>query len=361
MSKSCAGIGIFAGTDGGMVCQHCSDLRKGRGNSNPGTVMNKWYSKLRLCFDRRDREVITAADRDDAMAFIKIPDSNFTPAGLELKAEARALVEYFNYISTIPTCRTKFNYAGDSSVPGLDSFLDNVAEAYKKDPKFSDSVIVALMKAAVAKTLHGSNTKAEEKVINFYRFLQTYNPKTFEVVSANLNGPSARWLRKVNSHDRTGSILECGESNSAVVQRVGDAITRHHVDGEDDSFSIAIDATKCVQNLEVSSGYGAVLGGEHPKHFIPFGGMSKDEVKAILDGKSVHGDIPKASEVKVAIIIFQNSPPGVPKFETIAARPQSNNGSNDFITSVEGAVSTALVSSGIPSSSFVNFAVEYFT
>jgi len=89
------------------------------------------------------------------------------------------------------------------------------------------------------------------------------------------------------------------------------------------------------------------------KHSIPISGLSKEAVKEILDGKSI-GEIPRASEVKVALIMFQNAPQGVAKFEAIAAYPQSNNESNDFITSIENAVSSALVLVGVHSSSFVN-------
>ena len=52
----------------------------------------------------------------------------------------------------------------------------------------------------------------------------------------------------------------------------------------------------------------------------------------ILDGKD--DDICKialASEIKVVLLTFQSSPPGVPISELVAARPQSNNESNDFI------------------------------
>ena len=364
VSKSCTKIGVYFGTDGGRVCQHCRELRRAGGNSNPGSILNKWHQKLRLHVDRRKRETITAADRDDAANFIKTPESNFTPAGKALKKEAKAMVDFCNYVSTLPSLRSTIKYVEeDSSVPGLDTFLGQVADAFKKNPKFSDSLIVALMKAAATKVLHGSNAATEEKVLNFHRYLQTYNPAAARVLSANLSGPSARWLRQVNSREKSASILECGECDCTIKKRIEDAILRRCM-GRDKtsapvvSFSIAIDATKVVQNVEVSSGYRAILGGEYPKHFIPIGGISKEAVEEILDGKSIHGDIPKASEVKVAIIIFQNARLGVAKFEAIAARPQSNNESNDFITSIEDAVSSALLSSGAHPSSFINFAVD---
>ena len=56
----------------------------------------------------------------------------------------------------------------------------------------------------------------------------------------------------------------------------------------------------------------------------------------ILDGKDgVMCKISQASEIKVALLTFQSSPPGVPISELVAARPQSNNESNDFIKEIE--------------------------
>mmetsp|Transcript_16974 Transcript_16974/g.27420 ORF Transcript_16974/g.27420 Transcript_16974/m.27420 type:complete len:102 (-) Transcript_16974:238-543(-) len=101
------------------------------------------------------------------------------------------MVGYCNYVSTLPACQTTFNYVVEDSVPGLDSFLRNVADAFKKEPMFQDSLLVSLMKAAVTTLLHGSNAATEEKVINFYRFLQTYSPNTARIVSRNTFIPSA--------------------------------------------------------------------------------------------------------------------------------------------------------------------------
>ena len=94
----------------------------------------------------------------------------------------------------------------------------------------------------------------------------------------------------------------------------------------------SIDATKFAKSLVVSSGFQAIIGGEYPKHFIDIKGKSKYQVKKILDGKD--DDMCKidlASEIKVALLTFQSTPSGVPISELLAARPQSNNESNDFI------------------------------
>jgi hypothetical protein len=111
----------------------------------------------------------------------------------------------------------------------------------------------------------------------------------------------------VNARDWNPSILECGDDDSTIQNRIVDALTRHQVRGNINPFTIAVDATETVQSLEASSDYGAIIGGVFPKHFIPISGLLKETVKEILDRKSI-GEIPRASEVKVALIMFQNAP-----------------------------------------------------
>jgi len=121
-------------------------------------------------------------------------------------------------------------------------------------------------------------------------------------------------------------------------------------------FSLAIDATKVPQVLEASQGYKAIVGGEHPNHMIIIKDKTQDQVKLILDGKDpAIGKVTAASEVKVAIMSFQHSPPGISPTEVIAARPQGNNESNDFIKMMEvAAVSVSRTGRG----RFVNFSVD---
>jgi len=57
----------------------------------------------------------------------------------------------------------------------------------------------------------------------------------------------------VNAHDRNPSILECGDDDSTIWNRIVDALTRHQVRGNVNPFTIAVDVTKTVQSLEASS------------------------------------------------------------------------------------------------------------
>ena len=106
----------------------------------------------------------------------------------------------------------------------------------------------------------------------------------------------------------------------------------------------------------MSHAHGCIIGGEHPKHFIPIEDMTKEKVEEILDGKSdIHGNISIASEVKVTVMSFQDTPRGIPVMEVVAGRPQSNNESNDFIKEMEAVASVASVQAG---GRFTNFTVD---
>ena len=94
---------------------------------------------------------------------------------------------------------TKFQKIGDDSVPGMQILFEQAGDLCKANTKFQSSLIVALFKAAVAKENWGKNAKTEERVTNLFRFINTYDPKAAEVISANLGGPGKRWRRILNA------------------------------------------------------------------------------------------------------------------------------------------------------------------
>ena len=49
--------------------------------------------------------------------------------------------------------------------------------------------------------LHIRDAATEEKVVNFYKYINSYNPKATQIVVANLHGPGDRWIRILNSLD----------------------------------------------------------------------------------------------------------------------------------------------------------------
>ena len=218
--------------------------------------------------------------------------------------------------------------------------------------------------------------------------MRTYNTKAAEVLSTLLGGPGARWCKQLNAKEREGCILDSGKDGEKVVERMTAAIKRRsNANGKMPSFSLAIDATKVVSVLEASSQYKCILGGAHPAHMIDIANMTKGEVRQILDGKSKeHGKVELATEIKVCsycvllfllwrplanmlyvissfifkvtVMSFQGTPSGISPMEIVAARPQSNNESNDFIKDMELAASAAARSSGAGAMSFTNYCVD---
>ena len=45
------------------------------------------------------------------------------------------------------------------------------------------------------------NESPDEKVINFYRFIQTFISQAVEVVSVNIKVPGQRWVRRLNNSE----------------------------------------------------------------------------------------------------------------------------------------------------------------
>lgn len=362
VSTACTAQGIVHGTDGGLVCKSCKDLRRASGSLNPGTLLNRWYTTLSRAVERREKETLTHSDLSDANNFIKTSDALLTSDGLKLKDEAKAQHNYGKYMAQLNNQLPNKTYkiAGEGSAPGMKSLFGNAEELCKKNPSFRSSIIVALFKAACAKEQHGSNAATDEKVVNFFRYISTYDKKAAQVMSANLGGPSQRWMATLNAREREDCILDSGDNGERVISRMEAAIARRSKsNGAQVSFSLAIDATKVPTVIEASSGYKAIVGGEFPNHLIDVETKSKEEIQDIIDGKSKeYGTIPKATEIKVTVMTFQGSPPGIPASEVVAARPQSNNESNEFIKSMTLAASSAAVSSGVGSMSFTNFAVD---
>ena len=329
VSNDCTKFGIFNGLDGGMVCAAYKELLTMKGSKDPATSMKRWDVVLNCCKERQLKDILTDSDFSDAKKFAKNTKQQLTPAGMDLKNEAQGQVGYGRYMASF--CKRlppqSFKTMGENSAPGLNKFLGDVAECWKSNPDFRSGLQVALVKTAIAKSKSGNKSKIEEKVLNFYRFMNTYNKKATEVLLANVGGPSERYLKSLNAHERDSCILDSGKDTTDLAKRIDAAIERRSNNGGGTvTFGISIAANKVAKSLEVSSGFQAITGSEYLKHFIGIKGMSKDQVTKILDGKDdIMCKISQASEIKVALLTFQISPPGVPISELVAAWPQFNH------------------------------------
>eukprot|EP00957_Ditylum_brightwellii_P042197 3195832-Ditylum_brightwellii.AAC.1 len=70
------------------------DLRQACGTTNPSVSLATWGKTLAQGVERREKNVLTSSDLDDALKFTQIPDNKLGPAGWALKDEARAQLQY---------------------------------------------------------------------------------------------------------------------------------------------------------------------------------------------------------------------------------------------------------------------------
>lgn len=82
---------------------------------------------------------------------------------------------------------------------------------------------------------------------------------------------------------------------------------------------------------------------------VGIAGKTKEDIESLMKG------LEKASEVKAAVMSFQNCPKGVVPMVVIAARPQSNNETSSFTRLIETACTAAASASG---GRFLGFAVD---
>ena len=138
-------------------------------------------------------------------------------------------------------------------------------------------------------------------------------------MSANIGGPEDRWVRKMNAREQNDCIINSGEEKKKVAQRIEAAIGQRKMKGGKGNFYLAINATKVAQVLEVSHAHRAIIDGEYPHHLITIDSMDKIKVQELLYGKlEKYGKISIASEVKVTVMSFQDTPSGVPTMEVVA-------------------------------------------
>ena len=383
----CTGRATTSHKKYGMICEPCLHLRQIKGGTNVRYVVNKWSESIGNCLDRRKRSELTWRDMEDAKQFAHIDDKWLTKDGLVLKEEAKAQISYFNRMTrlnkSLPNKTFKISSTDEAISP--DNFLltAHTGECrsslrtglfvhytlatsnnnclfhavFEKNPSLRNSIVYALLKALVYKEITGrGNPEIEPRIKNFYRYLHTIAPKACEAVAANLGGgPSKRWMKVLNARDRPDSIFHSSVDN--IVERMEQAVKRRLVRGTAPSaFSLAIDATKVSEVLEISTSYKSILGGAFPHHNISTVDLTVANIQAILSKKSsAPVTVEIASEVKVGIMVFANPPIGTSPFEIIAARPQTNNATSNFTRDLVDA-SKRVASKYL--TSFLNFAVD---
>ncbi len=139
-------------------------------------------------------------------------------------------------------------------------------------------------------------------------------------------------MQVLNAQERKACAYECQPSD--VLKHMLNAVNKRLPTSMNGivTFSVAIDATKVPQLLKISTAFKAIMGGAHSHHLISAIDLDSFTIKHIFDCETIFNQtdnsiikIDKASDVKVAFMVFQRPPPGVSPIVIISARPQSNN------------------------------------
>lgn len=323
------------------------------GSRSATQFVKKWGEKVQAAIEHRIKSELTPTDRKAIADLIRTQNKYFSPEGLELKDEAQAQLDYVvtmqDVHSSLPRKKYKIDIPG--AVPSANNFLVQFSELYESNKNFQDSLVVSLLKSAVYKLKTGCrNPMIEEKVTGFIRVLGTYNKTCASIASANLGGPSKRWMRQLNSHDRDPSILQSDFED--IVACIEEGLKTRGAPSPDRrvAFSIGIDATKVSKGVEVSSGYKAVVGCPYPDHFICVQEKTPSEIEDLSKASKLD------SEAKMGILMIQNLVAGMSPSAAIACRPQTNNETSCFTKLVECAAKAA--AKNTPGARFLNWAVD---
>ena len=276
---------------------------------------------------------ITPLDIKRAADFTKCPDRHLSGEGVGLRNRVNLSVSFCKSVNESDTS-SKVLVTSAGYVPGVDAFLDNFIKHYQSNVKFRESLIVNLMKGYVAKVEGIKNPKYGAKVLNFFLALAASgDKKAFEYISGNLAAVSLRWARVLMSRRRGRPFIN--QTMEEMVHGVGRIVAKfRHAFGDSMkllTLTVGVDATCLVQAFQVSASEGVIVGGASPNHTIPIpDNSSKEEVKTLLkacaEGK--HGVL--TTEVKVAVLSFQEAPPGMCPYVVLAGIPQTTNENNDF-------------------------------
>ena len=179
----------------------------------------------------------------------------------------------------------------------------------------------------------------EGKLIDFYRYLRTINKHSTAFVAANLDlecpSISDCWLSELNKKDRGENIFKCEVTNiHNNIKTMIEAIMTES--NERITFSVAIDSTKVPKSLNINTAHKCIMGRVYPNHLIYTTHLNKDEIIKILNNVKENESHPidLVSEVKVAIICFQNQSKSISPMSIISARPQGINETSNFIKDI---------------------------
>ena len=330
-SKKCNGNGFFRSDKRhkGYRCNECQTFLLSRGGRLvKATVINraKNFKRVEKCLMK------ISIDEDDAefmVNFTRQQMLHLSEIGITLMEEIRTRLDFYRECQkSVPQLTTKKVKDGldyvEKTVQAPNDLISTFTDIYNKNKEMQNSLLVCLLKAFTAKMTGERNPKYADKALNFFTALHTTSKKSFDFVSANFLGLSLRHMMRINAADRQPSFLIL--EKQVIFERLHKHLKLLRCHSPHIVYSLSFDGTKVPKILQMSARHNAIFGACYPDHIIDVKNKEQNEILNILKDKN----IPRAEELKVAVITFQRVPSGVCPFYVLGARCQSVNESNNF-------------------------------
>lgn len=172
--------------------------------------------------------------------------------------------------------------------------------------------------------------------MNFCLALHAKSSKAFDFVSGNLGMIHQRTVQHANAKCRVPPIIN--RTNNELVALVVNHVESIRAKSGDRTmriaFSFGFDATVVVNAWQVIHAENVVVGGASPNHWLAIGPENKDDITAFYElcCKGLKREL--AEEAKIAVVSFQQTPPGITPYLIVKAVPQTVNESNSFVYDV---------------------------
>ena len=321
-------------------CRSCFELHKKTGFKISQVLRDrvKKISKAMSVLDRKDE--LSDFDYEDLKNILKGEDKYWSERGLAFRDKVRREVNYYESVKKLGRSQsTSTILSSNGNVPSKDKFFLRFQEFYNKEsakPSDKQHLIYALLETMLAKESGIKNPKYSERILNFQLATYSLSKKTGDFVSANFNLASDRHIRRVKADRRGPAVINISDED--LVSHIVKHIDKIRVKSGDSSgrvvISLGVDATVVVKGWQYLPDKNVVVGGAYPNHWLEVNSTDKDDIKNFIKQCLAGEKGVVAEEIKVAVLSFQNTPPGISPYYVIKARPQTINESNSFATDV---------------------------
>jgi hypothetical protein len=210
--------------------------------------------------------------------------------------------------------------------------------------------MIALVEAYIAKLTSCCNPVVHTKVMNLCLAIHAKSPKTHKLIAANTPLVTECHIRRVSIKNWEQSIKYHSEQQliEILTKHIELICNRYSDNSMRVALSVGVDATVLVKGFQVLHGACIVVGGAISNDSMVIDSNDKDDInikKFIVecqDGKQ--GNL--AGEVKIAVVSFQQPPPGVSPYLIMSASPQTINDNNTFTTDIMSICANAAKSIG---------------